>query len=362
MGTDRVKKNLVSVENLNGMLRLRFRHEGKRYSLSLGLAATKMNHIKAESVARQIELDKLTGHFDSTLEKYGKQREKIAETMPSLITSFDTYLSRISSTYHHTAVRSWIKRDKVEFDSLVAALTILSNTLARDTWKKRQRIMTLMLETLGEYSELKGKVLGLKYTRNNQQSTTRLPFTLGEIRNIIESIATHHTEYTLFTQVLFVTGARVSEVIGLRKRDLSEDFSNITISSSLVRVPGQHVHNTRVRKSTKTGTIRILKVPCEIAALIEDRASGLSADDLLFTVDNRNIEDQTYLKRVWKPTIKRLGLNYRVPYAARHTMASRGLASGLSAVEVAHLLGHSSPFLVLERYAHLVSNPSLPSI
>lgn len=63
-------KGSVSVENFQGRLRLRWRFEGKRYALSIGLPDSKINRQVAQQKATIIELDIASGNFDATLKKY----------------------------------------------------------------------------------------------------------------------------------------------------------------------------------------------------------------------------------------------------------------------------------------------------
>ena len=64
------KKGKISIENNGGRIRLRWRHEGKRYPLSLPYAYTPENMHYAKVKAAEIKLDIMKGCFDTTLEQY----------------------------------------------------------------------------------------------------------------------------------------------------------------------------------------------------------------------------------------------------------------------------------------------------
>jgi integrase len=66
----KASKGTVSVEEFQGRLRLRWRFEGKRYALSIGLPDSKVNRKVAQQKATMIELDMASGNFDQTLKKY----------------------------------------------------------------------------------------------------------------------------------------------------------------------------------------------------------------------------------------------------------------------------------------------------
>ncbi|MFM2432980.1 MAG: hypothetical protein RLZZ511_4194 [Cyanobacteriota bacterium] len=66
----KASKGTVKVKNSNDRLQLVFSYGGKRHYLSTGFTDTDSHRKLAEMKARQIELDILSGNFDSTLEKY----------------------------------------------------------------------------------------------------------------------------------------------------------------------------------------------------------------------------------------------------------------------------------------------------
>jgi integrase len=64
------QKGTVSIENFKNRIRLRWRYQGKRYSMSLG-PYDKLNLKATKRVVLQIELDMANGQFDHTSVKYG---------------------------------------------------------------------------------------------------------------------------------------------------------------------------------------------------------------------------------------------------------------------------------------------------
>jgi len=64
------QKGTVTVSNADQRIRLRWRYQGKRYSLSLG-QYDKINLKATKKVVLQIELDMANGLFEYTLVMYG---------------------------------------------------------------------------------------------------------------------------------------------------------------------------------------------------------------------------------------------------------------------------------------------------
>ncbi|MEO1349751.1 MAG: DUF3596 domain-containing protein [Cyanobacteria bacterium J06635_15] len=97
-------KGNVSVESFRGRLRLRFRFNGQRYSMSLGIADTQINRRVAERRARQIEDDmrlQLThggDYFDPTLDKY-KPESVLAVSEPDIQPEVQPRLAELWQQY-----------------------------------------------------------------------------------------------------------------------------------------------------------------------------------------------------------------------------------------------------------------------
>ena len=168
-----------------------------------------------------------------------------------------------------------------------------------------------------------------------------------------------YPHYALFTEVLFITGCRPGEVIALRPMDFNDDFSRVTISSSISRSKKSSM--AQERKGTKTGNIRTLTLPMDLAQRLRLHAVTIAHSVCMFQHLGKPISAQMFIAP-WKRVLNKLNLPYRVPYAARHTMASRALESTGNPVAVAQLMGHSSPVMVLSRYGHVMTPPSLPTI
>ena len=75
-------KGSVTIENYRDRIRLRWRHQGKRYAINLS-AYSSINLKQAKNVSIQIELDMITGNFDMTLVKYtGKTLSNTKKGIP----------------------------------------------------------------------------------------------------------------------------------------------------------------------------------------------------------------------------------------------------------------------------------------
>ena len=103
-------KGSVSIENFQGRLRLRWRFEGKRYALSIGLPDSHINRRFAQKKATIIELDIASSNFDTTLKKYKPHTQNSKDiSLVNLLKNFQEYkakriLPRSLEKYHATLV------------------------------------------------------------------------------------------------------------------------------------------------------------------------------------------------------------------------------------------------------------------
>ncbi|WNN89551.1 site-specific integrase [Gloeocapsopsis dulcis] len=185
------------------------------------------------------------------------------------------------------------------------------------------------------------------------------PFTTTEILAITQGFEQLAPHYTPFVKFLFLTGVRLSEAIGLRWVDVDCSRSEITIAESL---PKDLTGNgyTRIRKSTKTGSVRVLPMS---QALRETLAAIAPTHELVFTsVGGSIIDADNFRMRHWKPILKAVAVPYRKIHNTRHTMISHALEQGIAPTGIAYLAGHIDTRMVLTTYGHMINKPQLPEL
>ena len=375
----RSKKGTVSIETFKDNLRLRWTHRTLRYCLSVGFPNDSKGMLRAKGMASQIELDMIAGYFDPTLEKYGKvirnfvsdkiQSKSLSPivTLSTLVEAYDEWIrlkpeSEVIS--YHKWTRSYLIKNKCEWESLCQGF-LRDIVSSQYSWKFRKAIVLKFLCALDEdnYGELRKKFQLLKYPGSDigkKKHKTRQPFTDDEIARILNYAQEFYPQYQLMIELWILTGLRNGEIFGLRPKDFSLDFTKIIIGESLIR---NQIGGGKTRKGTKTDNIRTLKLRGSICDRLIEHCRNLPKTSLIFkSPTGYPIHDGNFRRRVWTKILKALGMAYRVPYACRHTMASRALESGLNPVAVASLLGHSSPTLVLERYGHVITSDVLPQL
>ena len=362
-------KGAVKVETDKGWLRLRFSHQGKRHAITLGLPDSKVNRTVAEQKARQIELDIISGNFDESLRKYKPQSQKHTHaTVWDLYEHFMTHkaadISDRTPENYRAAFRYLVTFFK---DKPVIYIGNAADSFAE--WLNSQGLAGVTVKTylvlisavwdwgiekhITEVNPWKTAIKRLKVAPKQKIK----PFNRKEIEQIIEAFRTdrHYHHYADFVLFQFNTGCRTGEAIGLQWKHLSDDCASVWIGESLTR--------NHVRKTTKTGKDRIFRLNPKVQQmLLIRRPENYDPDALVFTTPKGNpVDDHNFRNRAWKGILLKLGIEYRKPYATRHSVATHGL-SQMSAGEVAEMTGHSIRVLLKDYAGSIASNRTLPEL
>ncbi|MEM6353260.1 MAG: site-specific integrase [Cyanobacteria bacterium P01_D01_bin.14] len=375
--TKREKKGCVHVGERDGMLRLRWSHQGKDKQISLGLPDTPANRYQAEAKAAEIAADMLNGRYDPTLDKYRNHQAQSAAADTSTVALFDEFIAHklregtsgqtIRAKYD--SLRSNIARLGRDVQAVEDARELVELVRSRQQPRTANQTLTL-LKAFGEWMLREGMcdrnlfsdIRPLRYAKNNVQN--RKPFTLPELTKILAALRLdrHRYIYYDFTYVMLSWGLRPSEVIGLQWKHVDLERREVTVCEALGRASdGRSSGRARERRATKTGDVRVFALKGKTLSLFSGRRlPDCKPDDLVFTSPTgRPIDDRNFRTRVWKPICEKAGVEYRPPYALRHTFTSHNIEQGLTLIEAASALGHSSTRMVSDTYGHVINRPEL---
>jgi integrase len=188
------------------------------------------------------------------------------------------------------------------------------------------------------------------------------PFSQEEAAKIIAGFEQSYPAWTPFAKFLFLSGCRMSEAIGLLWKHIDFQRGEICICESLSLVTGGN--SDRIRKDTKTGSVRFLKSNSQLTKLLElIKPTNPKPDELVFMNPTRtNHIDSHNFRNRWVKVLEQAGIPYRRPHIIRHSFASHAIDQGIPLTGVAYLLGHSDTRMVSQIYGHMINRPNLPSI
>lgn len=366
------KRGGVHIHARNGLLQLRWTHQGKDKCLSLGMADTPLNRSIAKRKAGEIECDLHSGHYDSTLAKYKPKPIRDVLTTVQLFERYIEYrkvfgqpkLSAQSITNRYDHITSNLKRFKSQIEDESQAHAFVGLLRSRQSpLIANQSLSTL--KTFGKWAVAQEYWSSNHFANIERLKTTRtinpkrLPFTREETRKLLDAARLHPRWHSFhdFCMVLLYLGVRPSEAIGLRWRHIHWQRQTITICESLSRNP----EGGRIAKESKNGKVRTLDLHPNLLAMLQGRyADGKPANDLIFrSIRGCVIDDHTFSQRTWKDLCKAAGIPHRVPYAARHSLGSHLLENRASIPQVAEVLGNN-PETTARHYAHAINRPQMP--
>jgi integrase len=362
----KARKGEVAIFTQKDRLRLRWRWQGERYMLILGLPDSPLNRNVAKAKAAEIERDIALENFDPTLERYrhsidGKKDRRIIN--PDLFSKYITQLS--TKAPRHTAMLSNLTRygDIEDENDAQKFFQYLSTRQSPGTLNSNRLLLINFGKWLVKNNHIAANLFANLPTQKKQRDrTNRRPFTTEEVRHFLATMRVHPNYYCYydFCLVLFTLGLRPSEAIGLRWQDVDLDRGTITIVQSLSR---NQTGTGRIRKETKTGTNRTLKLNTTILDILKGRKnSHCQPADLIFSSPKgQAIDDHNFSQRIWRTICQQAGIEYRPPYVARHTCISHLIENGASLVQAAYVAGHADTTMVAKTYGHMLEQPELPT-
>lgn len=355
--------------NNNGSIQLKFTVSGKRYSFNPipGASFSDRRMLEtARAIATRIENDRLSGHFDPSLDRYRlepKAAPRATVANVDLLSIWDAWVAWLelepaTQADHYEMVRRMIVRAS---PSASDGSWFTGAKLAPSTFNKRLGYLKSCLKW--------AKLAGLTSENPYEEVKTRKaspkpvkPFNPKEITQICMGFEQIAPTYAPFIRFLFLTGCRLSEAIGLRTNQVDVSTKTLTISETLA-VDRTGNGYKRVRKGTKTGNIRHLTItPALEALLVSQGRAGQAHDTLVFHSPNGCAIASQSIRKAWVKVLKTQGVPYRRMHVIRHTVLSMAVEQGTPLTGVAYLAGHKNTRMVMETYGHMINRPSLPDM
>jgi len=181
-------------------------------------------------------------------------------------------------------------------------------------------------------------------------------WTRKEVGQLLETARLHEPRLAPLLSVLFSTGMRRGEALGLQWSDIDFDRSRISIRRSI----------TNAGLSTpKSGSGRIVGMTAALAEELFDVLTSRRREQLsrgwpeippwVFCSETGTSPNPSNIERVWRRVRRRaqkLGVRSLKLHCTRHTWATFALHAGRNIRWVADQLGHADPALTLRVYAH----------
>lgn len=374
----KASKGTVQVEDFQGRLRLRFRFNGERKSLALGMPNTQDNWKAAEQKARQIELDIISGNFDPTLKKYRNQSHlTVVESIkPKTAYKLDQLWEKYTRSKWKSASPStrrmygWVERHIKRLPSqAVEDSTQIKEFVDRKLEPGVAKRLYMHLSACCNYgldngyvesNPFSGQASKVKLPKSQADEEDINPFTKEERDLIIQAFKSnrYYKRYASLVEFLFFTGCRPSEAVALLWGDIQNGFINFNKACVM-----NEKNEYEVKQGTKTESKRKLRINKQLQNILDSiRPESAKAIDLVFpSPDGIYIDMHNFRNRAWAKTLEQLGIEYRKPYQTRHTFITLCLESGIDAKDVSKWVGNS-PEVIYRHYASNKRDLSVPEL
>lgn len=172
------------------------------------------------------------------------------------------------------------------------------------------------------------------------------PFSIEEVQTITRNSEGVFRNYLL---TAFFTGMRIGELIALQWDDIDFIHETIDVKRSMVR---GILDLPKTARSYRT--IDMLPVVKD-ALLEQSKVSKYRSDFVFLNQYGENYKDSSNItRRLWKPLLEKLEMDYRILYQTRHTFASLMLQQNEEIGWVSQMMGHTDIHTTLTKYARFI--------
>jgi len=349
--TEITKITKLKIHNRSGKLYLHFSLNGKQQRKSLNMEDTKENRRIVDIVTIPNMMKRVySGEFDKS--------SKIPTLDTYQVVSFENHKNNRKETTTKDYMGMYKKHIQPYFGTRKIDTIKVSEV---NSWKnKLYDELGLSSKRVNEIKKVFGTIIQdaiedeiidrnvVRKSKSLPKHTTKEkdPFSLEEVQSILNNC--EGQTKNIFS-VLFFTGMRTGEMIGLKWSDI--DFKNKTIM--IQRTIGRGIEG-RPKTQSSIRTIPILN------ALIEPlrnqfKITGDKNSYVFLNKLNTHYFDSSKIRdRVWVNTLATAKVKYRTIYNTRHTFVSLNLSSGKNLLWVSQIIGHKNSNITLEHYSKYV--------
>ncbi|MGA1861886.1 tyrosine-type recombinase/integrase [Deferribacter thermophilus] len=368
----------VSVGVDRGKIFIRFKHKGIYCKEYLGLDDTKQNRRYAENLAFDVERELLLGTFDyakyfpnsKKLKLFGVTQRKeytfgeyaerwlarLQKKIDAGLLDTGTFKGYMSGYKKIMESEFWDKKindiTKVDIEDYII---YLANGRNGRNGRKNKTVnnllipLRLILKSAFE-EEIIDKDLS-KYAKCLKNEKVDIdPFTVEEVKLILDYMQKKYPHLHLFFAIGFFTGMRLSEIIAMKWKKF--DFNRNIYLVDTVIVKGEEKNKTKTIESH-----REIILPDVLLPFVKNHKqyTFLKSEYVFVNQYNKPFSRPDKISELyWKPALKKLGIRYRNMYQMRHTHAVLSIIAGDNPHDIARRMGHSNLETFFRRYAKYI--------
>lgn len=238
------------------------------------------------------------------------------------------------------------KADVLSFRATLSTLPGRKGTLSASRINKIMCILRQILNEASDRFNFASAFRGVKPLKQKRPDVH--PFTLDEVRLLIESV---RSDYRHYLTVRIFTAMRTCEINGLKWKYVDFDSNLILVRETFVA--GHEEIGGKTEQSVRDIPMQPM-VREAMEALYKSRVPG--CEWVFANASGNPIDAKNFTNRVWYPLLRYLNLDKRRPYQTRHTAATLMLAAGENPEWIARVMGHVDTTMLFKVYSRFVPN------
>jgi integrase len=308
--------------------------------------------IDAERFLSTIESSKLRGDWidptlgRTTVHEWAKVwLESVRGTLkPKTVAGYESLLrSRIIPTFGNHGLSSLLPSEVQAWVSAMDAAG-LSASRIHEAWVVLSQILDAAVR---DGRVARNSARGVKLPSLQRREAEY--FEPSEIERIAQTMP---EPYDLLVRLLGTLGLRFGEAAALRRRSVDLLRRRLRVEESLAEVGGRISAGP-----TKSHQTRSVPLPPSLTAALDNHLAqrvGADPDHLVFTgPKGAPLRYSAFYHRLWRPTLRVLGLPAVGIHATRHSAAAAMISAGATPKAVQSVMGHASAAFSLTVYGHL---------
>lgn len=172
-------------------------------------------------------------------------------------------------------------------------------------------------------------------------------------QRLIEKVVLNSSKPNHFGIVLCLyTGLRLGELLALTWDDI--DFTACTLSvdkTSAYYKDVDGVYKIFVTRPKTESSVRIIPVPKPIVQQLKQLRKRSTSEYVISTRNGGMVTTRSY-QTTFTCLLAKAKVKYRNFHVLRHTFATRALECGMDVKTLSEIMGHKSPVVTMNRYAH----------
>lgn len=184
-------------------------------------------------------------------------------------------------------------------------------------------------------------------------------FTRAEVKALMVALENYEQGYQERVRIQMRAMVYLAAACGLRKGEIAGlTWDAIDVEQGVVHVRQSLTPYDELKPPKTRSSVRSVPLPVAVAAALDAYRPHVVADDrgLIFRSRRGGEIIRFNMYRGWWRFLDRAGLPRRHFHALRHFAGSAWLDAGLPLTEVSRLLGHASPAVTAQVYAHAISD------